>query len=59
MSQTALAAAAGRLSASDISRYERRYGRPYPAQAERLAHVLGIPASELLEQIDSVSGREI
>ena len=49
MSQTALAAAAGKMGASDISRFERGYSRPYPAQAERLAHVLGLPASELLE----------
>ena len=49
MNQTALAAAAGKLSASDISRFERGYGRPYPAQAARLAHVLGLSASELLE----------
>jgi len=48
MSQTALAAAAGKMGASDIS---RGYGRPYPAQAERLAQVLGLPASELLKTI--------
>jgi transcriptional regulator with XRE-family HTH domain len=50
MSQTALAAAAGKLSASDISRFERGYGRPYPAQALRLAAVLSLDASELLER---------
>jgi transcriptional regulator with XRE-family HTH domain len=49
MSQTALAAAAGKLSASDISRFERGYGRPYPAQAARLAAVLGLAPTELLE----------
>ncbi|HWF87150.1 MAG TPA: helix-turn-helix transcriptional regulator [Vicinamibacterales bacterium] len=48
MSQTMLAAAAERLSASDISRFERGYGRPYPAQAERLAKVLGLDEQELL-----------
>jgi transcriptional regulator with XRE-family HTH domain len=49
-SQTRLAAAAGRLSAGDISRFERGYGRPYPAQAQRLAEVLGIGADELLDR---------
>ena len=49
MSQTALAAEARRLSPSDISRFERGYGRPYPAQAERLATVLGMKPTELLE----------
>ena len=48
MSQTTLAAAAKKLSASDISRFERGYGIPYPSQAERLAQVLGIKPSELL-----------
>jgi transcriptional regulator with XRE-family HTH domain len=49
MSQTTLAAAAGKLSTSDISRFERGYGRPYPAQAQRLADVLGIATCELLD----------
>jgi transcriptional regulator with XRE-family HTH domain len=49
MSQTALAAAAGKMSCSEISRFERGYGKPYPAQAQRLADVLGLNASELLE----------
>ena len=49
MSQTALAAAAGKMGASDISRFERGYGRPYPAQATRLAGVLGLDANELLD----------
>lgn len=52
MSQTTLAAQAGRLSASDISRFERAYGVPYPRQAERLAHVLGLTPKELLESVD-------
>ena len=52
LSQTALAAAAQRLSASDISRFENRYGRPYPGQAARLARVLGLNPSELLEPAD-------
>jgi transcriptional regulator with XRE-family HTH domain len=51
-SQTALAAKAGRLSGSDISRFERGYARPYPAQAERLAQVLGLHLDELLEPAD-------
>ena len=49
LSQTALAAKAGRLSGSDISRFENSYARPYPAQAERLAQVLGLQPDELLE----------
>lgn len=52
MSQTDLAAAAGKLSASDISRFERAYGRPYPAQAQRLAAVLGLEPDTLLESAD-------
>ena len=48
-SQTVLAARAGRLSGSDISRFENAYARPYPAQAERLAQVLGLQPDELLE----------
>jgi transcriptional regulator with XRE-family HTH domain len=47
--QTELAAKAGKLSASDISRMERGYGRPYPAQAARLAQVLEMGPDELLE----------
>jgi transcriptional regulator with XRE-family HTH domain len=50
LSQTALAATAGRMGASDISRFERGYGRPYPAQAERLARVLELTPTELLER---------
>ena len=50
LSQTALAAAAQKLSASDISRFERGYGRPYPAQALRLAQALGLRPEELLER---------
>lgn len=49
LSQTELAAAAGKLSASDISRFERLYGKPYPKQAERLARVLELSPTELLE----------
>jgi transcriptional regulator with XRE-family HTH domain len=49
MSQTVLAAAAGRLSASDISRFENGFAKPYPEQAVRLAGVLGLEPGELLE----------
>jgi len=49
MSQTTLAAAAEKLSPSDISRFEHGYGKPYPVQAERLAKVLGLDPLELLE----------
>ncbi len=51
LSQTALAAAAERLSGSDISRFENLYARPYPAQAARLAAVLGLGVNELLEPV--------
>lgn len=47
-SQTRLAAAA-RLQASDISRYERGWAKPFPKQAARLAKLLGLAAEELLE----------
>lgn len=46
-SQTTLAAAAGKLSGSDISRIERRWQKPYPAQAERLAKVLDLDPEDL------------
>lgn len=49
LSQTALAAAAGKLSASDISRIEREWQKPYPAQAKRIARVLGLKPDELTE----------
>lgn len=59
LSQTALAAKAERLSASDISRFERRYGRPYPNQAARLARVLGLTPSELLDPAETPSDRQV
>jgi ribosome-binding protein aMBF1 (putative translation factor) len=46
-SQTDLAAKAGRLSAADISRFERGWQKPYPAQAKRLARVLSLAPAEL------------
>jgi len=52
MSQTTLAAAAGKMSTSDISRFERGYARPYPPQAKRIADALGLKASELLDRAD-------
>jgi transcriptional regulator with XRE-family HTH domain len=51
-SQTELAARAGKLAPSDISRYERGYARPYPAQAARLAQVLELSPDELLAEAD-------
>jgi transcriptional regulator with XRE-family HTH domain len=48
-----LAAAAQKMSPSDISRFERGYGRPYPAQATRLAKVLGLSPDELLERAEA------
>ena len=53
MSQTTLAAEAGRLSTTDISKFENLMARPYPAQAERLARVLGLAPGELLEPADA------
>lgn len=53
LSQTALAAAAGRLAPSDISRFERAWGRPYPKQAERLAQVLDLRPDELLDEAEA------
>jgi ribosome-binding protein aMBF1 (putative translation factor) len=48
MSQTRLAAAA-RLHASDISRFENGWAKPFPGQASRLAKVLKIAdAADLL-----------
>jgi len=54
LSQTTLAAMAERLSPSDISKFERLYARPYPAQAQRLARVLGLSPEELLEPADQL-----
>jgi transcriptional regulator with XRE-family HTH domain len=51
-SQTQLAANAGKLSASDISRFENGYGRPYPAQAVRLGQALNLKPEELLERAE-------
>ena len=45
LTQTKLAAEAD-LSASDISKFENGWARPYPSQAQRLARALGIPTSE-------------
>jgi ribosome-binding protein aMBF1 (putative translation factor) len=47
-SQTQLAARAA-LSASDVSKFESGRMVPYPAQAKRLANVLGLSPSELLD----------
>jgi transcriptional regulator with XRE-family HTH domain len=52
LSQTALAAAAGKLSTSDISRFERGYGKPYPSQAQRLAQVLGLRPEALMDRAE-------
>jgi transcriptional regulator with XRE-family HTH domain len=43
-----------RLSASDVSRFENGMSKPYPAQAQRLAAVLGIAATELLDDSGEV-----
>ena len=52
LTQTDLAFHARPLTASEVSRFETGMARPYPAQAERLARVLGVPADEL--QADAV-----
>jgi transcriptional regulator with XRE-family HTH domain len=47
LTQTELAAAA-KLSASEVSRFETGMAKPYPVQAARLAAVLQLQADELL-----------
>ena len=54
-SQTVLAARAERLALSDISRFERRYATPYPAQASRLARVLNVAPSDLMTEVAAPS----
>jgi transcriptional regulator with XRE-family HTH domain len=54
LTQTELAYQARPLTPSDISRFENGMARPYPAQAERLSAVLGVSASELLEDSGQV-----
>jgi len=39
-----------RVAPADISKFENGMARPYPTQAERIAKVLGLSPSELLEQ---------
>jgi len=38
-----------RVAPADISKFENGMARPYPTQAERIAKVLGLSPSELLE----------
>jgi transcriptional regulator with XRE-family HTH domain len=38
-----------RVAPTDISKFENGMARPYPTQAARLASVLGLEPSELLE----------
>ena len=38
-----------KVSATDISKIENRRALPYPAQAERIAEVLGLKPDELQE----------
>ena len=52
-SQTTLAAKAERLSPSDISKFENGRAQPYPAQAERIAKVLGLEPAQLLEPAEA------
>ena len=51
-SQTELAFYA-HLSASDISKMETGRFLPFPAQAARLAEVLGMAAEALLEEVEA------
>jgi transcriptional regulator with XRE-family HTH domain len=47
LSQLKLAAASNFGSASEISRFETGYGKPYPRVAARIAAVLGLDPDEL------------
>lgn len=40
-----------RLSEADISKLERGWHKPFPAQAARLAKALGLRPDELLEEV--------
>jgi len=43
------------VASTDISRFETGILIPYPRQAERLAAVLGVPADELIADVDDGS----
>jgi transcriptional regulator with XRE-family HTH domain len=49
-SQQELAVFAG-VSVADVSRIETGRLRPYPGQAQKLAHVLGLRAEELQNEV--------
>jgi transcriptional regulator with XRE-family HTH domain len=53
LTQTVLAARAGRLAPSDISRFETGRQVPYPGQTKRIARVLGLTPAELLDDVAS------
>jgi transcriptional regulator with XRE-family HTH domain len=53
MTQTVLAAKAGRLSPSDISRFENGRQVPYTGQRQRIARVLKLSPAELLDDVPS------
>jgi transcriptional regulator with XRE-family HTH domain len=40
-----------KMAGSDVCRLERGYGFPYPAQARRLAAVLGLNVAELMAPV--------
>jgi ribosome-binding protein aMBF1 (putative translation factor) len=42
-----------KVANTDVSRWERGMGIPYPSQAQRLEKVLGVDRSELLVQVNS------
>lgn len=46
-----------RLSAADVSRIESGRMRPYPAQAARIAHALGIDVTQLLALVEPEGAR--
>ena len=46
-----------RMSSADVSRIESGRMVPYPGHAQRLARVLGLDPSELLEEINA--GKEL
>jgi ribosome-binding protein aMBF1 (putative translation factor) len=56
MTQTELAYHAGGMTASDISRIERGWMRPYNGQAVKLSKVLGIPMEDLTKEVERHAG---
>jgi transcriptional regulator with XRE-family HTH domain len=40
------------VTASDISRFERGWARPYPGQARRLSEALELSETDLLDEVE-------